>query len=216
MTTHDVRAPGAGGEVPLSPADLALLATQIYAELTPLQVSTPAPPTAPFAPAGRPRRRRSRTRQRARSNPGPGTPPGVWTEPSLLGQVVPGPDTPPYTVPVAPRGSAPGPALAPPVSAYGPPLGALTPIAPGYGVPVFPVQAPSAAPFGIAAPPQPPSVPLAPGGVPGIPGLAGCYRPGRALRQARERWVGLRERWVGLRERVWSGNPSTRLRDRCR
>jgi cysteine desulfurase/selenocysteine lyase len=108
----------------------------------------------------------------ARSNPGPGTPPGVWTEPTLLSQVVPGLDTPPYTVPVSPRGSAPGPALSPPVSAYGPPMGALTPVAPGYAHPAFPVEIPASAPFGVSAPPQPPSVPLAPGGVPGIPGLA--------------------------------------------
>lgn len=174
MTTHEIRTPGAGGEVPLSPADLARLASQIYAELTPLQVSTPAPPTAPPAPRGSAPDATaiSAPVSEVASIPGPGTPPGVWTEPGVPGLVLPGPDTPPYTVPVAPRGSAPGPALAPPVSAYGPPLRALTPIAPGYGQPAYPVDAPPTAPYGVSAPPQPPSVPLAPGGLPELPGLA--------------------------------------------
>jgi cysteine desulfurase / selenocysteine lyase len=174
MTTHEIRTPGAGGEVPLSPADLSRLASQIYAELTPLQVSTPAPPSAPPAPRGSvpDATAVSAPVSVAQSIPGPGTPPGLWAEPGVPSQIVGGPDTPPYTVPVAPRGSAPGPALAPPVSAYGPPLGALTPIAPGYAHPAYPVDSPSSAPYAASAPPQPPSVPLAPGGLPEIPGLA--------------------------------------------
>lgn len=112
----ELRGPDAGAEAPISTLDLARLAGQVYAESNPLRT---APPTAPVAPRGSvpgtgaaawPARLGAEAAGQqvpfTLSQPGP---PGVqpWSEPDLIG-LVPGADTPPYTVPVAPRGSIPG------------------------------------------------------------------------------------------------------------
>ncbi len=48
MSTPELRTPQAGSELPLSPDELAALAGQIYAELTPLQVAAPAGSSSPL------------------------------------------------------------------------------------------------------------------------------------------------------------------------
>ena len=112
MTTPELRTSGAGGEVPASADELSRLASQIYAHLTPLQVASPAaPPTAPVAPRGSAPDATAVTSLarpvgEAGAQLAPVTPVNLpWQEPNLAG-VLPGLDSPPYTVPVAPRGSA--------------------------------------------------------------------------------------------------------------
>ncbi|MBK8461589.1 MAG: SufS family cysteine desulfurase [Nigerium sp.] len=111
MTTPELRSPTAGSELPISAADLSRIAGQIYAELTPLQVSAPSAPGAPRASASLPDAPASSApptvgsvRQAAPVAPVP----EPWFDPATIALALPGPDSPPYTVPVAPRGSAPG------------------------------------------------------------------------------------------------------------
>ncbi len=100
--SHELRTAQADGEVPLTPEELGRLASQIYAELTPLQVDLPRGP-APGAPSA--------------SGNAPSTPDGIAAQPGVsvpappvgmtLGGVAPVGVAPVGVVPVAPRGSAP-------------------------------------------------------------------------------------------------------------
>lgn len=88
---------------PISPADLARLAGQLYSAV-PIATTLTPPRT-----------------------PEPGELP--WGDASVIAAALPGPDTPPYTVPVAPRGSRPSTAPTVPV-AVSPPAPWLSPVAP--------------------------------------------------------------------------------------
>jgi cysteine desulfurase/selenocysteine lyase len=140
MTTPELRSSGAGGELPISTEELSLLASQVYAQLTPLQV---APPSAPPAPRG------SAPDSTAPASAAPlalqaadpvaplGPHPAPWLDPATVTFSLPGPDTPPYTVPVAPRGSAPtaGAATAAPGLGHLVPSGAVAPAPAAPSVP---------------------------------------------------------------------------------
>ena len=158
MTTPEFRSPTAGSEVPISAADLSRLAGQIYAELTPLQVSAPAAPSASAVPLAPPAPRGSVPGPNAGTSlahlpaesAGQAAPvafvPEPWFDPSAIALSLPGPDGPPYTVPVAPRGSAPGAgaaASAPAVGSLAPTVGLIPGMspAPSSGFPAAPANA---------------------------------------------------------------------------
>ncbi|CAL8977268.1 Cysteine desulfurase [Propionicimonas sp. T2.31MG-18] len=184
MTTPELRSAGAGGEAPISPAELSRLASQIYAELAPLQVASPAPPTAPPAPRGS----ASDTTSAASGLPQTADAAGVASpvgqvapdgiEPATFALALPGPDTPPYTVPVAPRGSAPGSSAATePLTGHRVPV--VSPSALPSG-PAGPAAGPVLRPSGFAAGGLP-SLPLAPGvggvAIPQLPDLGRLLAP---------------------------------------
>ena len=158
MTTPEFRSPTAGSEAPISAADLSRLAGQIYAELTPLQVSAPAAPSASAVPSAPPAPRGSVPGPNAGTSlahlpaesAGQAAPvafvPEPWFDPSAIALSLPGPDSPPYTVPVAPRGSAPGAgaaASAPAVGSLAPTVGLIPGMspAPSSGFPAAPANA---------------------------------------------------------------------------
>lgn len=211
MSTPELRTPEAGNELPLSPEDLAALASQIYAELTPLQVA--APPTAPATSSG-PAGTVLDAPLVAASVPAPGgnapfaprgsvpttgaatsvaplaaeagdavvpiTPaPAPWLEPGAVTAWLPGPDTPPYTVPVAPRSSLPSVGAAASVPG-------ASPLAPSVPTVVSPPAAGvgGASPVGGSAGPRVLGVPSAPSlpfgqadRVQAVPGLASVLGP---------------------------------------
>ena len=188
MSTPELRTPQAGSELPLSPDELAALAGQIYAELTPLQVAAPAgveqpaapgrvtpalptpaavdlpsPPQAapawpvapspglsapgglvPVAPRGSVPPAGAATSlaplaTEAVDAPVPVAPaPAPWLDPVAVTASLPGPDTPPYTVPVAPRGSAPSVGAAAGVPETAPLVVPSLPAGPGDASPAIP------------------------------------------------------------------------------
>ncbi len=175
MTTPEIRTPTAGSELPISAAELSRLAGQIYAELTPLQVSAPAAgrstpsasaapsvtgtPTAPPAPRGSApgSDAASSAAHLPAGSAGQGTPLAYAVEPSFdpasIALSLPGPDSPPYTVPVAPRGSAPGAgaaASAPAAASLAPAAGIIP------STPTAPFGGPAALPTGLGASPPAP------------------------------------------------------------
>ncbi len=120
----ELRSSDAGAQAPISALDLARLAGQLYAESNPVRTAPPTAPVAPAAPVAPVAPRGSvpgtgaaagpaRLGAEAAAQQAPVTaskPAGLgapWAEPDLS-TVLPGAGTPPYTVPVAPRGSIPG------------------------------------------------------------------------------------------------------------
>ena len=107
--------------------------------------------------------------------------PAPWLDPVAVTASLPGPDTPPYTVPVAPRGSAPsvGAAAGVPGTAY--PASDASPsldTASQFGGAVPPSSGSAAPASGWAAPLVVPSLPAGPGDAsPAIPGLASLLGP---------------------------------------
>ncbi|MGC3953329.1 MAG: family 2A encapsulin nanocompartment cargo protein cysteine desulfurase [Propionicimonas sp.] len=114
--------------------------------------------------------------------------PQPWLDPVAVTASLPGPDTPPYTVPVAPRGSLPsvGAASSVPALGFAVPLGAPTSDVPGAGVEQGPIGNRPLAHSGPEnrPPVQPasvPSLPSIPAGqadrVRDVPGLADWLAP---------------------------------------
>lgn len=182
MSTPEFRTPGAGGELPSSPEELARLAGQVYAQLTPLQVAAPSAPPAPRGSvpgAGAP----AAVAQLAVEAADPVLPvaphPEPWLDPASVAVSLPGPDTPPYTVPVAPRGSLPsvGAAAGVPASGWGVPVGESAPILPA----AVSSSPPDGAARSVAAPTSTLSLPSVPADqadrVREVPGLSDWLAP---------------------------------------
>src|SRR4051794_31414578 len=162
MSTSEYRSVDAEGELPISEAELAALANQLFAAS--FRPGNDSPPqTAQPAPRGNvPDTTAAASYGSAAAAGSPVTPPAVFTEApnvTLPPPSSPGPESiPPNTVPVAPRGNAPGVTATPHLGDFAVPDG-IVPTVPG--VLAGPTPAARVAPRG-SAPGWPAGVPVVP------------------------------------------------------
>ena len=198
MSTSEYRSVDAEGELPVSEAELAALATQLFAASIRPGLDSP-PQTAPVAPRGSVPDTTSAASAASAAGGGthPVTPPAAFAAvPNLTAQAPtsPGPEpVPPQTVPVAPRGSAPDVTAytAPGFGGFAVPSGIVptvpgvagsaptAPVTPRGSAPTWPDSAPPVKHLGWSATPAAPHAPAgdessyyflsSPGPVPRLP-----------------------------------------------
>ncbi|WP_319437317.1 family 2A encapsulin nanocompartment cargo protein cysteine desulfurase [Mycobacterium sp. RTGN5] len=166
MSTSEYRSVDAEGELPISEAELAALANQLFAAS--FRPGNDSPPqTVPPAPRGNvPDTTSAASYGAAGAGAAPVAPPAVFTEApgvTLPPPSSPGPEPiPPQAVPVAPRGNAPGLTTPPHLGEFAVPNG-IVPTVPGVlagPAPSAPVAPRGSAPGWPTATPAIPDIPL--------------------------------------------------------